>query len=89
MSVPAKQVPQEGDEVTVIIIMPDGTELVSTGTFERAEWNTDLQEAPRTSWDPWPAEYIKGETTLDLRLRRVNERKVSPEVAQGRRRLGP
>lgn len=79
--------PKEGDEVTVILITPDG-EFVSTGTFESATWNTDWIEEPGVSWDS-QKEYRKGETTLTLNLRRVGVQRVSPEVAQGRRMLKP
>lgn len=81
------QGPEEGEEITVIIVRPDGEEYVSTGTFHSAEWNTDPipiddPSEPYTKWVP-------GETTLTLRLRKVGVRRVSSEVAQGRRILEP
>jgi len=78
--------PKEGEEVTVVIIAADGTRYISTGTFESAKWNTDWIEEPSGSWNP-EKKFRMGETTLDLRFRRVTTVRATPEVAQGQRML--
>jgi len=72
--------------VEVTIRLPDGTTYCSKGVFESATWDTDYAEEPRVSWDYSYPEYRPVERRLTLRLRRV-ETLVTPEVAQGQRRI--
>lgn len=83
------RMPQEGDPITVIIILPDGSRLETTGVFGSAEWSNDYVEEPGLSWEHHCREFRKVETRFSLHLRHAEERRVSPEVTQGPRRIEP
>lgn len=61
-----------GEEVTVIIRLPDGMELETTGTFESAEWTHDWTQLPPAVGDT-NYHYESGEKHFTLRLKQLKD----------------
>ena len=73
--------PQDGDEVTVILILPDGQRLESKGIFESAEWETEVEDVSVRG--DMVRKYIPVDRSLTLRLRRVGTLRVAALVDAG------
>jgi len=59
----------KGKEVTVTISLPDGSEIVTTGTFESAEWDTNVEDI--TVMGNAKREFYVSDRRFTLRLRRL------------------